>query len=104
MFYGDPKSGKTTTASNTCKNGNTTGCKYGWLYDRTSTNCTKYGCLNSSGKFIFISGCWTASSRAANSSGALVVFYDGRVTDLDVADDIGCGVRPVITVSKSNLS
>ena len=39
---------KRTAASSTCKSGNTSGCKYGWLYDRTSTDCVTYGCLNNS--------------------------------------------------------
>ena len=42
----------TTTASDTCKydystkTSVTTGCKYGWLYDRTGKDCTNKVCLN----------------------------------------------------------
>ena len=36
------------SSSSTCTAGNTTGCKYGWLYDRTGTTCKAYGCLNNS--------------------------------------------------------
>ena len=94
---------KTTTASDTCKEGNISGCKYGWLYDRTSTNCTKYGCLNSSGKFIFTSGYWTASSRAGDSDNAWGVSYNAYVGDSYVYDSTFNGVRPVIEVLKSKL-
>ncbi len=95
---------KTIDPSDTCKSGNTSGCSYGWLYDKTSTNCTDFGCLNSSNKFIFTSGYWTASSRASFNGYAWNVSYSGNVSDLDVADDIGWGVRPVIEVLKSKLS
>ena len=94
---------KTTTASDTCKEGNISGCKYGWLYDRTSTNCTKYGCLNSSGKFIFTSGYWTASSRTSDSDNAWGVSYNAYVGDSYVYDSTFNGVRPVIEVLKSKL-
>ena len=58
-FYFDSK---TKTESDTCKSGNTTGCGYGWLYDRTNKSCTTYGCLNNSDQTT--NGYWTASSRA----------------------------------------
>ena len=95
---------KTTTASDTCKEGNISGCKYGWLYDRTSANCTKYGCLNSSGKFIFTTGYWTASSRADDSNSAWGVSDNASVNSNDVYDSTFNGVRPVITILKSKLS
>ena len=93
---------KTTTESDTCKKGGTNGCKYGWLYDRTSTICTEFGCLNNSDKETY--GYWTASSFAGRSSAAWNVYYDARVADIDVTTWDGIGVRPVITVLKSNLS
>ena len=93
---------KTKTASTTCKSGNTTGCTYGWLYDRTRTNCTTYGCLNNSDKETY--GYWTASSRAALSLSAWYVLCYGRVLDNDVSGSSRYGVRPVITVLKSKLS
>ena len=103
-FYFDSK---TTTASTTCKSGNTTGCKYGWLYDRTSKSCTKYGCLNNSDQETY--GYLTASSNAAYSGGAWYVDNYADVDNFIVNDDnIGdsyyIGVRPVITVLKSNLN
>ena len=93
---------KTTSASTTCKRGNTSGCQYGWLYDRTKTNCTEWGCLNNSDQTT--SGYWTASSRAAFSNGAWSVYYDGDVNNLNVTNSSGYGVRPVIEVLKSKLS
>ena len=93
---------KTTSASTTCKSGNTTGCKYGWLYDRTHKGCTTYGCLNNSDVTTF--GYWTASSRAGSSNRAWDVNYDGYVSDNVVSHSSACGVRPVITVLRSKLS
>ena len=97
---------KTTTASDTCKSGDTSGCTYGWLYDRTNTSCTTYGCLNNSDQTTH--GYWTASSRAGDSYSAWYVSYSGRVdnvtVDYDEQDiDFSLGVRPVITVAKSQL-
>ena len=93
---------KTTTASDTCTNGNRSGCKYGWLYDRTSTSCTTNGCLNNSDVTIY--GYWTASSRADYSYIAWYVGYDAYVYHYDVGDSYDGGVRPVITILKSKLS
>ncbi len=93
---------KTGSQSDTCKEGNTTGCSYGWLYDRTKTNCTTYGCLNNSDEFTC--GYWTASSRAARSSIAWQVDYEGYVSSTGVLNPDTYGVRPVIEVLKSKLS
>ena len=93
---------KTKTASSTCTSGNTTGCSYGWLYDRTSKSCTTYGCLNNSDKVTY--GYWTSSSYAANSSNAWVVYFYGYVSNRNVTNSSVYGVRPVITVLKSKLS
>ena len=96
---------KTATRSDTCKDGNTSGCQYGWLYDRTSTYCTDYGCLNnadSSGADM--AGYWTTSSSAFLAGNAWLVSLD-NVSDYYV-DFVCCssyGVRPVIEVLKSLL-
>ena len=93
---------KTTTRSNTCKIGDTSGCKYGWLYDRTHTNCTAYGCKNNSDQET--SGYWTASSSAAGSDRTWIVWNNAGV-DFDYVDnDYDYAVRPVITISKSQLN
>ena len=93
---------KTDTVSDTCKNGNTTGCGYGWLYDRTNKSCTTYGCLNNSDQET--RGYWTASPFAPSSNGAWVVYYVGSLRDYSVDYDYSYGVRPVITILKSKLS
>ena len=92
---------KTTTASDTCKRGNTSGCTYGWLYDRTGTSCTERGCLNNANS----SGVayWTISSYAGGIGGAWKVGYSssGYVYMSGIATSDG--VRPVIEVLKSQL-
>ena len=93
---------KTTTESDTCKSGNTTGCGYGWLYDRTSKDCTKYGCLNNSDQET--RGYWTASSRADSSDLAWNVTYIASLGCSYVNNSDSRGVRPVITILKSKLS
>ena len=101
MIYFDTN---TDTASDTCKSGNTSGCKYGWLYDRTSESCTDHGCLNNSDQSFM--GYWTISP--SSSSQAYLVFYPGILHNLfGVGGSEGstsAGVRPVITVLKSQLN
>jgi len=75
------------------------GCTYGWLYDRTTIGCESYGCLNDSDVETY--GYWTASSYASNSNGAWYVYYDGDVRSNLVSYSGSGGVRPVITISKS---
>ena len=87
--------------SDTCKRGNTTGCKYGWLYDRTNTECTMDGCLNNSNQATY--GYWTASSHTDYSNSAINV-APGFLSNWEVCHIDFYGVRPVITVAKSNLS
>ena len=90
----------TTTESDTCKEGDTSGCLYGWLYDRISISCTKYGCLNNSDQDT--NGYWTASSFSNVSRFAWNVLY--RLIFPYYIDDYGGpGVRPVITVAKDKL-
>ena len=93
---------KTTSSSTTCKSGDTSGCAYGWLYDRTSTSCVTYGCLNNSDQYT--SGYWTSSSSAVNTSDAWRVAFNGTVNNSTVVNNsVDYGVRPVITISKSQL-
>ena len=67
---------------------------YAWLFDNTY-NCTAYGCNTAdSGTY----GYWTSSF--ASSGIAWNVNRGGTLGDNDVTD-AGCGVRPVITISKS---
>ncbi len=92
---------KTKTESDTCKSGNTTGCQYGWLYDRTSTICTDHGCLNNADSSMTGVGYWTASSLADFSNSAWDVGF--LMSSYDVGNSDYNGVRPVITISKSQL-
>ena len=94
---------KTDKESDTCKEGNISGCKYGWLYDRTNSECTKYGCLNNADSSMSGIGYWTASSRAGSFNIAWDVDYDASVSHTDVSDSDDYGVRPVIEVLKSKL-
>ena len=98
FYYFDSK---TTSQSSTCKSGDTSGCSYGWLYDRTNASCTTYGCLNNSDVTTY--GYWTVSSRAASSNNAWDVGCYGRVDNNKLDNDNNYGVRPVIEVLKSNL-
>ncbi len=94
---------KTSTQSDTCKSGNTTGCSYGWLYDRASYDCTTYGCLNNSDNDLEEYGYWTASSASNCSCGVWFVESTGDVGNATCTDTIGT-LRPVIEVLKSKLS
>ena len=108
-FYFDTN---TSTESSTCyynndtEAGDITNCKYGWLYDRTSKSCTKYGCLNNSDQETY--GYWTASSFAVLSFDSWYVTYSARVNNSFVGSRgviiSDGGIRPVITVLKSNLN
>ena len=92
-----------SSANTKCRNGNITGCKYGWLYDRTRTNCATYGCSNNADSEMTGYGYWTASSLASSSSGAWVVYYMGTMGS-EISGNPNYGVRPVIEILKSNLS
>ncbi len=94
---------KTDIKSVTCTIGNTTGCQYGWLYDRTNLDCTRYGCLNNSGRLT--NGYWTASSQANDADRAWVVGAYGYMNYLNGSVKVDHrGVRPVIEVLRSKLS
>ena len=88
----------TTGRGDVCK---TNGCIYGWLYDRTATDCTIYGCLNDSvGQ---TDGYWLSSALTENTYRAWNVDCDGRMYNYSVDGVNYYGVRPVIEVLKSNL-
>ena len=95
---------KTSDVISTCKEGNTSRCKYGWLYDRTHTSCTTYGCLNNADTKMTGTGYWTATSRAGLYDIAWYLTYVGRVFDYRTVDSGNFyGVRPVIEVLKFRL-
>ena len=70
--------------------------KYYWLFDYTY-GCTSYGCKVADSS---IYGYWTSTPKS--SSLAWGVDYDGSLYNYSVSDT-NRGLRPVITVSKSNL-
>ena len=90
------------TSSSTCTSGNTSGCSYGWLYDRTTTNCELYGCLNNADAQQNGFGFWTVSARVGNSITAWTSDRYGRLSS-DYVYFNYYGVRPVIKVLKSQL-
>jgi len=106
----------TTEENEKCSYEDTSGCRYEWLYDRTSIECTNRGCLNNSDVHTF--GYWTATSTFKSNSSAWGVDYTGKLisqsfisSDMDendneyyfVDDFFDYGVRPVIEVLVSNL-
>ena len=101
----------TTNQAVDCKSGDTTGCDYGWLYDRTNTACTTYGCYNNADSGMTGFGYWTSTAAFGNSrsawgvrsDGGLINYYVDYVNLGDVSIGAFHGVRPVITVLKSNL-
>ena len=91
----------TKSESATCKRGDTSGCKYGWLYDRTDKSCTSRGCLNNSD--VATSGYWTISPDASYPFGAWNVCYASSLASSTIDGGNSFGVRPVIEVLKSKL-
>ena len=84
----------------TCKAGVKSGCLYGWLYDRTSPGCsTHFGCLNNADVDTY--GYWTATADAKESQFALYVTISNYIAVNNVTSSYG--LRPIITVSKSDV-
>ena len=71
--------------------------KYAWLFDYTK-ECTNYGCNTPN---LSSWGYWT-STQYVNSIHVWFVSRNGRL-DVNSATSTGHGVRPVITISKSNI-
>lgn len=110
-----------------CEYGTDTMCNYAWLYDRTSSFCKDYGCVNNSVNSDVIVGYWTSSLRiwfvperhshnvyssaSINSSEVWSVEYFGGLSSTrqlgaggDPYRDIGIGIRPVIEISREKIS
>ena len=96
FFYFDTNN---QTPSPTCTIGNVTECNYGWLYDRTSSHCTDYGCLNNIEEEYFSNGFWT-SHPVVSETKAWAVMLEASLNSKASGNGNCCGVRPVITVSK----
>ena len=73
--------------------------KYAWLFDYTC-DCTSYGCNKADSSTY---GYWTSTLYKDNSTQAWRVSRDGDLINRSVSH-AGDGIRPVITISKSNIS
>ena len=91
-FYLDSNN-QTQTANESNKS------KYAWLFDYT-IGCTDYGC-NVSDSSTY--GYWTSTLYKDDTHYAWHVSRDGSL-DYDRVTNAGYGIRPVITISKSNIS
>ena len=74
--------------------------EYAWLFDYTS-GCTSYGCSNTSNSSTY--GYWTSTPKKDDSTIAWVVYTGGTLSYSNVTNN-DYGIRPVITISKSNIS
>ena len=72
---------------------------YAWLFDYTD-GCANYGCNKADSSTY---GYWTSTSYKDNSTQAWRVDSFGTLSSLRVTNT-GHGIRPVITISKSNIS
>ncbi len=71
---------------------------YGWLYDRTRSDCKENGCLNNADQDTY--GYWTSNANISGSASAWFVNRSGILSN-NLVSDAYYGVRPVITISKS---
>ena len=84
---------KTQIANSTNKS------KYAWLFDYTN-GCTAHGCNTSDSS---TSGYWTSTTRTGTTNTAWSVNRSGSLGS-SVVSNTGPGIRPVITISKSDIS
>ena len=73
--------------------------KYAWLFDYTY-DCTSYGCNKSNSSTY---GYWTSTRKIDGSAYVWRVTKFGNLYNGDVTTIVN-GIRPVITISKSNIS
>ena len=90
-FYLDSNN-QTKTVSSTNKS------KYAWLFDYTN-GCTNYGCNKADSSTY---GYWTSTQHKENSKYVWLVYRYDKL-DNDSVTYAGYGVRPVITISKSDI-
>ena len=72
--------------------------KYAWLFDYTM-DCTNYGCNKSD---LSTLGYWTTTTKTGTTGAAWCVGSHGDL-GTTVVGLSGFGIRPVITISKSNV-
>ena len=92
----------TTSTSSFCF-GSQASNQYKWLYNYTN-GCSSYGCDESTSLTSGANGYWTSSLCSGNSSCAWGARKDGCLIGSSVSRDNNFGVRPVIIISKSNIS
>lgn len=83
----------------TCKfdRDSTPKCEYGWLFDRTQSDCKNYGCFNNGG-----SSYWTSTAQSNDRYKTAWRVYLGYLSPSTVDfKDGSVGIRPVITIDKS---
>ena len=73
--------------------------KYAWLFDYTY-DCTSYGCNKSDSSTW---GYWTSTTKTGTTNYAWLVHRNGYLY-YDYVTYADYGIRPVITISKSNIS
>ena len=73
--------------------------EYAWLFDYTD-GCANYGCNKADSSTY---GYWTSTLYKDNSTQAWRVSRDGDLINRSVSH-AGDGIRPVITIAKSNIS
>ena len=73
--------------------------KYAWLFDYTD-ECTSFGCNKADSSTW---GYWTSTPNKDDSISAWRVNSDGSLDYSNVTNTVN-GIRPVITISKSNIS
>jgi prepilin-type N-terminal cleavage/methylation domain-containing protein len=73
--------------------------EYAWLFDYTY-DCTNYGCNKSDSSTW---GYWTSTTKTGTTDAAWGVNRDGTLSSFGVVTSTYLGIRPVITISKSNI-
>ena len=101
-FYFDKYNGNYQNSTQVANASNRS--SYGWLYEHTR-ECEAYGCpLNTSLDSTGTYGYWTQEKVSNDSNRAWNVGRSGHLDNINVDSANLCGVRPVITVLKSQLN